>query len=122
MRNTFILLLLSTGLMAQTAPVPLVFSWDDPGAQYTNLVYKLYSTTNPALPMASWTPQILTNVVKLPNNRIGSTNLFAYNNWFFTVTWSNTMWHQESFFSNTAVPDRLPPTNQLFNLGLSGTP
>lgn len=106
---------------AQTQ-VSLSFSWDNPGAQYTNLVYKLYRTTNASLPVASWTPQVLTNVVQLPNNRLGSTNSFPYDNWFFAVTWSNTMWKQESFFSNVAAPDRLPPTNQLFNLGLFPTP
>jgi hypothetical protein len=110
----------SVALSAQ--PVALAFSWDDPGPQYSNLVYKLYSSTNLSVPMTNWTSQILTNVVKLPNNRLASTNFFPYDNWFFAMTWTNAMWHTSSFFSNVAVPDRLPPTNQQFNLGLLPTP
>ncbi len=117
---------LALGSVAAQTAVPLKFVWNnplvtDPGA--SNLTYRLYATTNLSLPTNQWQVILLAgNVFTNTPTTLCSTNSFVYNNWFFYMTWTNSMWKAESFFSNQAVPDRLPGNFLNFNLNLSPTP
>lgn len=114
-----LLLLCLTGYAAgpNTNAVPIVLVWNNPGPQYSNLVYRLYTSTNAALPLNQWTPQIVTPVPVF-TNQWAYTNSLVYGTYFFAVTWSNAMWRTESPFSNVVSPDQIPPITQQFNLQL----
>lgn len=78
-----------------------------PGAITPELVLKIYSTTNPTLPLSSW-PLLAT--VNPTNTRI--TLPIDYHQRFYVMTASN--WWAESFFSNgTNTPPTLRLTNSL---------
>ena len=118
-----LLVILAQLAIAQSAPVAIRFSWDNPGPQYTNITYVLHSTTNLSTPQTNWTATVLTNVVVLPSGRLASTNYFSYNpSWFMALSSSNSFWHLDSVFSNVVSPgNQIPPTNQVWNLSLEPT-
>lgn len=112
-------------LTSAAAPplTPLVLVWDNPGPQYTNLIFRIYQSTNVTLPMNQWSVTLPTNIVQINGGaQLAWTNSYPYNTWFFAATWSNAMWHTESPFSNVAAPDLLPPATLPFNLRLIGVP
>jgi DNA-binding CsgD family transcriptional regulator len=98
----------------QTAPITIV--WNNPGPQYTNLVYNIYWQTNLAIPTNQWM-KLATNIAPLA---YGSNQLQFHTNvipaqYFFTATAYDTFWHSESFFSQGAATPQ-PLTTPLLNL------
>ena len=105
--------------------VPPKFTWlnplvTDPGA--SNLTYKLYATTNLSLPTNQWTVTLLGPGFSNSPTTLSASSSFVYDNWFFFLSWTNTMWKKESSFSNMVVPDRLPSSTYQFNTSISPTP
>jgi hypothetical protein len=104
-----------------SSAVNVTFVWDAPVNQsYTGLVYRIYSTTNVALPTNTWP---LLTVVTNPTPINGGAQLsyatpIVPGAWFFTMTASN-FWG-ESFFSVAAATP--PPAPQLNNLVLQRGP
>ena len=118
-----LLLLCLTGYAAgpNTNAVPIVLVWNNPG--YSNPTWRVYATTNSTIPLTNWTAQIVSPVSipsALTSGQLAWTNnLSPYGpQYFFTVTWSNSMWRTESPFSNVVSPDQIPPITQQFNLQL----
>jgi hypothetical protein len=97
----------------------ILFSWDDPGKQYTNTAINIFWTTNLTTPTNQW-PKLVT--VYTPTNvgpgRLGFYTNLTPNNYFFTAAWTNVFWHTQDFFS-PGVATPLNPTNPVSNLGLS---
>lgn len=123
MKEKLLLLLFLSGISYAAGPntnsVPIVLVWNNPGPQYSNLTYRVYTSTNAALPLNQWSPQVVTPVAFQTNSLAWTNSLLPYApQSFFTVTWSNALWRTESPFSNVAAPDLLPPFGQAFNLQL----
>ena len=98
MRNLlFISLFLLVGLVAFSAPKDAHFAWDYPTNELTaDLVFKLYSTDDLALPMSQWPVKVV-----VPGTNTTATVPMT-NGWqFFYVTASNE-WG-ESVPSNTVT-------------------
>lgn len=103
------------------AQTTLLFSWDNTGGPYSNIVWNLYGTANVAAPTNQWP---LVSSTTTPTN-VSPTRYGMYVSWtnppgqyFFTMQWSNTFWKTNSFFSAAAVTPALPPITQPFNLGV----
>ena len=97
-------LLLSTALLAPLQPLSagtlasdtVTLAWDYPLAELTtNLTFKLYHSTNPAIPPTQWTP--FTNIVGTNLSAALSIDVGVH---FFFLTASN--WWGESDPSNVA--------------------
>ena len=119
------LLLAAIKICAAQTLTPLKFTWNNPlvtDSGASNLTYRLYATTNLSLPTNQWSVILLGSGFTNTPTTLCSTNSFAYDNWFFYMTWTNAMWKKESFFSNQAVPDRLPGNLYQFNFNLLPTP
>ena len=115
MKKLLLPLGLSAALLigAGTNPVPVMLEWDTPTTDnYTNLLYRLYGTTNLSLSMSNW-PMISVVTNPIPTNN-GAQLFFSIpivpGAWFFTMTASN-FWG-ESPFSNVAPT---PPVPALLN-------
>jgi hypothetical protein len=98
-----ILALLGFSLKAATLRTNVTLVWNYPEAELsTNLVFKLYSSPNPATPLASWAL-----LVTVPGTNTQATVPMQPTNMFFVLTASN--YWGESDFSNVAstpVPPR----------------
>ena len=97
----------------------LTFSWDVP-TDPASLIWRLYGTTNAALPTNQWTFISLiapSNTVQTAG-RLYYTNYVVPGDWFFTMTASNAagFWGT-SFFSSAAETPPAPPV--LNNLQLN---
>lgn len=112
-----IVLSVLTSAAAQSA-VPVGLVWNNPGPQYTNLVYNIYWTTNITVPTNLWA-KFATNITPV----VYSNNVNQYAFWtnltpgayFFTATAVDKFWGLESFFSQAAGTPQ-PLTTPLLNL------
>jgi hypothetical protein len=81
----------------------VTLTWDyDPNAVTSDSVFKLYSSTNVALPFTNWTP---VGTVSGTIRTITVSNIAAQQCWF-AVTFSN--WWGESLPSNIAGTPQIP--------------
>jgi len=98
----------------------LVLIWDNPtnsNPSQTNLTFKVYSSTNVAIPSTNWPViAVLTNPAVINGGRqMAWTNAFVPGQYFFSMTSSN-LWGEAPFSSVVAAP---PAPPQLLNLGLT---
>ena len=106
-----VVLFLAVGAAAQN-PVKVVLIWDNPtNVSYTNITYRVYSTTNPTLPTNQWAQVIVptTSIAVLNSGKqLAWTNSYVPNQYYFTMTAAN-LWG-ESPFSGVAVTPPPAPT------------
>jgi len=111
----------ATAAGTATNAVNVTFVWDAPANQsYTGLVYRIYSSTNVALPTNSWPLlAVVTNPVPInAGAQLSYSVPLVPGAYFFTMTSSN-FWGA-SFFSEAAATP--PPVPQLNNLTLQRGP
>lgn len=117
--------LLLVGALAMAQSSTMLLSWDNPGAQYSNMVYRVYWTANVNAPLASWSLiKTDANPTNISSTRMGT--FFPWTNppgaYFFSAQWSNSFWGNTSFFSAAVATPPVPPTNQAFNPSLQLVP
>lgn len=118
--STLCLILCALPLKAagQTANIALI--WDNPGPGYSGLVYRVYYTTNIAVPTNQW-PLLATITNATPINggaQLSWTNSMTPGVYFFTMTSSN-LWGT-SFFSQAAATPPAPPLLNNLNIQKAG--